>query len=209
VTPSNARWRPGGEARIRASQEDAAEQAAAADGAGLLASLGGPGPRQTVTLGGYNATMVIVIPTSQGDVEWRRSSDSLMQEWGWSSSTRAVFGTHARRAAPAVIIPEVEGVFVPFDAEESWLRLSAHFEGPKYRGSGAMRGLDDEDAIFIESVLREGRIDVPLVVDRSHLKDSHEAWVHVLIQGEAELLPLASGFGPYPRQGVLTWPNSD
>src|SRR5262245_38555719 len=71
--------------------------------------------------------------------------------------------------------PEVEGVFVPFDAEESWLRLSAHFEGPKYRGSGAMHGIDEEDATFIESVLREGRIDVPLVVDRSQFKDSHEA----------------------------------
>src|SRR5262249_23681700 len=38
--------------------------------------------------------------------------------------------------------PEVEGVFVPFDAEDAWQRLAAHFEGPKYRGSGAMLGLD-------------------------------------------------------------------
>ncbi|MDI1476865.1 DUF6210 family protein [Polyangium sp. y55x31] len=49
-------------------------------------------------------------------------------------------------------------MFVPFDAEESWLRLSAHFEGPKYWGSGAMRGIDEDDAAFIELVLREGRI---------------------------------------------------
>lgn len=105
--------------------------------------------------------------------------------------------------------PEVEGVFVPFDAEESWQRLSAHFEGPKYRGSGAMRGIDEDDAAFIESVMREGRIDVHLIVDRSRLEESHEAWVHVLIEGETEPFPLASGFGPYPRRGVLTWPNSD
>jgi len=105
--------------------------------------------------------------------------------------------------------PEVEGVFVPFDAEESWLRLSAHFEGPKYRGSGAMRGIDEDDATFIELVLREGRMGVPLVVDRSHLEASHEAWVHVLIKGETGSCPLASGFGPYPRRAVLTWPNSD
>ncbi|MDC3957625.1 hypothetical protein KEG38_27450 [Polyangium jinanense] len=105
--------------------------------------------------------------------------------------------------------PEVEGVFVPFDAEESWLRLNAHFEGSKYRGTGAMHGIDEEDATFIESILRDGRIGVPLVVDRSRLKDSHEAWVQVLIEGEVEPFPTASGFGPYPRRGVLTWPNSD
>ncbi|MGK3996973.1 DUF6210 family protein [Sorangium sp. So ce1024] len=104
--------------------------------------------------------------------------------------------------------PELEGVYVPFDAEESWLRLNAYFEGPRYGGTGAMHGLDDEDAAFIESVLRDGRVGVPLVVDRSRLKESHEAWVHVLIEGE-ESFSLASGFGPYPRRGVLTWPNSD
>jgi hypothetical protein len=105
--------------------------------------------------------------------------------------------------------PEIEGVFVPLDAEASWLRLNAHFEGPKYRGTGAMHGLDEEDAVFIESVLRDGRIGVPVMVDRSRLDDSHEAWVHVLIEGETEPFPTISGFGPYPRRGVLTWPNSD
>ncbi|AUX40429.1 uncharacterized protein SOCE26_018300 [Sorangium cellulosum] len=44
--------------------------------------------------------------------------------------------------------PELEGVFVPLDAEESWL-------------------------------------------------------------GEVERASTISGFGPYPRRGVLTWPNSD
>ncbi|WP_437599320.1 DUF6210 family protein [Sorangium sp. So ce590] len=105
--------------------------------------------------------------------------------------------------------PELEGVFVPFDAEESRLQLDAHFEGPKYRGTGAMHGIDEEDAVFIESVLRDGRIEVPLVVDRSHLKKSHEAWVHVLIEAETAPFSTVSGFGPYPRRGVLTWPNSD
>ncbi|KYG09597.1 hypothetical protein BE21_16980 [Sorangium cellulosum] len=105
--------------------------------------------------------------------------------------------------------PEMEGVFVPFDAEESWLRLNAYFVGPKYEGTGAMQGLDDEDATFIESVVRDARTGVPLIVDRSRLKESHEAWVHVLIEGEAEKIGVVSGFGPYPRRGVLTWPNSD
>lgn len=105
--------------------------------------------------------------------------------------------------------PEMEGVFVPFDAEESWLRLNAYFEGPKYRGSGAMQGIDEEDADLIESVLRDGRLGVPLAVDRSRLKESHEAWVHVLILAEDGPIPTVAGFGPYPRPGVLTWPNSD
>lgn len=106
--------------------------------------------------------------------------------------------------------PEVEGVFVPFDAEASWERLCNYFEGPKYNGSGAMRGIDEEDAAFIESVLRDARLDVSLVVNRERLQESHEAWVFVLIQGETDSVgPTISGFGPYPRRGILTWPNSD
>lgn len=50
----------------------------------------------------------------------------------------------------ACMQPEVEGIFVPLEAEESWPRLSEHFEGPKYLGSGAMRGLDGADADFID-----------------------------------------------------------
>jgi hypothetical protein len=103
--------------------------------------------------------------------------------------------------------PEVEGVFVPFDAEDGWLALAAHFEGPKYMGSGAMRGLDREDADLIDRVLRDCHV-AGIVVDRTRLGDSHEAWVHVVIEGEADGSSF-TGFGPYPRAGILTWPNSD
>jgi hypothetical protein len=105
--------------------------------------------------------------------------------------------------------PELEGVFVPFDAEATWSRLAAHFMGPKYGGTGAMHGIDEDDAVFIEAVLREGRLGVPLVVDRHRLRQSHEAWIHVLIEGEVEATSMIAGFGPYPRRGALTWPNSD
>ncbi len=102
--------------------------------------------------------------------------------------------------------PEIEGVFVPFDAEPTWEKLSAYFEGPKYAGTGAMKGLDREDAGFVDAVIRKALPDCSLVVDRSRLGDSHEAWVHVLIRADGGLF---EGFGPYPHPGVLTWPNSD
>lgn len=107
----------------------------------------------------------------------------------------------------ACMQPEVEGVFVPFDAEASWSRLSAHFEGPKYLGTGAMRGLDGADADLIDRVLgdlHQGQV----VTDRARLAESYEAWVHVIVEAELEG-SLFSGLGPYPRPAILTWPNSD
>ncbi|WP_437980157.1 DUF6210 family protein [Sorangium sp. So ce117] len=103
--------------------------------------------------------------------------------------------------------PEIEGVFVPLDAEDGWRALAAHFEGPKYMGSGAMLGLDQEDADVVDRILRECRI-VGIVTDRARLVDSHEAWVHAVIEGESASGSF-TGFGPYPRPGILTWPNSD
>jgi hypothetical protein len=107
----------------------------------------------------------------------------------------------------ACLQPEVEGVFVPFDAEESWARLSEYFEGPKYLGSGAMRGLDVEDADFIDRILRDLR-QGQVITDRVRLVESHEAWVHVIVEAEMDG-SLFTGLGPYPRPAILTWPNSD
>lgn len=105
--------------------------------------------------------------------------------------------------------PELEGVFVPFDDEQIGDALYAWFTGPKHNGSGAMLGLDTEDADRIDEVLRSwcpaGK---PVTVDRAQLADSFEAWVHVVIHDE-ELPGLFRGFGPYPRPAVLTWMNSD
>ncbi len=103
--------------------------------------------------------------------------------------------------------PELEGVFVPFDADAAWQRLCQYFEGPKYGGGGAMHGIDAVDADFIDGVILEAKLGGSFVVDRSNLKASHEAWVHVLIHSQDNAL--FEGFGPDPCPGVLTWQNSD
>ena len=91
--------------------------------------------------------------------------------------------------------------------------LLEYFEGPKHQGSGATSGLDVEDADFIDGLLQSWRLGAFLEVDRGKLRDSHEAWVYVRIMGDEtvddDFLSLASGFGPYPKRGVLTWTNSD
>lgn len=104
---------------------------------------------------------------------------------------------------------ELEGVFVPFGDPRLGPPLEAWFEGPKYQGSGARHGLDLEDADQIDRVLRAWHPErIAVTVDRARLRDSFEAWVHVVIHGDDEPYPF-SGFGPYPRTAVLTWTNSD
>jgi Family of unknown function (DUF6210) len=123
--------------------------------------------------------------------------------------------------------PELEGVVVPLrnDIDETGRLLSPenelykYFEGPKYCGTGATDGLDLEDVSFIESVLEKYRLSSFISIDRSRLADSHEAWVYVKVEREEpyedilkrweDTLKGFSGFGPYPRSGVLTWSNTD
>jgi hypothetical protein len=70
-----------------------------------------------------------------------------------------------------------------------------------------MHGIDREDADFIDGVIVEAKLGGRLLVDRARLDASHEAWIHVVIDGQENAQ--YEGFGPYPRGGVLTWPNSD
>jgi len=118
--------------------------------------------------------------------------------------------------------PHVEGALVPFGNDvalegntlmSSQLALAAFFEGPKHRGAGATAGLDEEDADAIDAILADVRAGSWIKVDRSRLKDSMEAWVHVKIMDESGDSPwltgLCGGFDPYPRAGVLIWMNSD
>ncbi|KYF66073.1 DUF6210 family protein [Sorangium cellulosum] len=114
--------------------------------------------------------------------------------------------------------PEIEGIYVPL-ANDCLLpgntlvgpeiELYAYFDGPKHLGAGATRGLDEEDAGFINGVLARYMLSGFLAVDQSRLKDSHEAWVWSVLTGEPELSHGFSGFGPYPRAAVLTWSNTD
>jgi hypothetical protein len=113
--------------------------------------------------------------------------------------------------------PSAEGVFLPIRNDHSfWELLSperellAYFEGPKHRGAGATEGLDVDDADFIDSVLAGVRLADVVQVDRERLAESQEAWVRVLLTGEEpEETKLFRDLGPYPRNAVLTWGNSD
>jgi hypothetical protein len=115
----------------------------------------------------------------------------------------------------------VEGVYIPprndVSHEEHRLLgpgndLFAYFEGPKHQGTGATSGLDAEDADFIDAILRSNALSDSISVDRTRLRESHEAWVHVLVHREEENqhdLKIFCGLGPYPRPGILTWTNTD
>lgn len=114
----------------------------------------------------------------------------------------------------ACLQPEMEGIFAPL-SNDAWPisptdELVPYFTGDKYRGSGATSGIDEEDAAFIERILRKHRPNDDIKVDRTKLRESYEAWIHVEVldngSGSNEEFP---GFGPYPRSAVLTWPNSD
>jgi len=116
--------------------------------------------------------------------------------------------------------PTIEGIYVPLSNDiavpEGKLlspdtELFAYFTGPKHRGAGATRGLDLDDAAFIEATLAKWRLSSFVTIDRTRLRDSHEAWVWstVVADGGDEDLAIFAGFSPYPRPGVLTWTNSD
>jgi hypothetical protein len=113
--------------------------------------------------------------------------------------------------------PEFEGAFVPVGNDcgvpdnvysGAATKLLRYFEGPKHMGTGATRGLDDKDADAVDAVLQEFGLADAFAVDRSMLSASHEAWVFVSVLGDGRF-GLFEGFAPYPRRGVLTWPNSD
>ena len=115
--------------------------------------------------------------------------------------------------------PELEGVFVPLRNQSSYntqvlvspeKELWNYFTGPKWGGNGATEGLEDGDADFIDAILKNFNLFPTIRIERRRLTDSHEAWVHVIISGDEPCsVPIFSGFSPYPRQGVLTWQNSD
>jgi hypothetical protein len=77
-------------------------------------------------------------------------------------------------------------------------------------GAGAISGLDNDDADFIDRTLERAQLDSVFRVDRYRLSESHEAWVHlVLTSSGTDAHPIFRGFAPYPRRAVLTWGNSD
>lgn len=115
--------------------------------------------------------------------------------------------------------PQLEGVYVPLrnDYTEKVhqfispeIALSEYFEGPKWEGTGATNGIDEDDANFIDRLLNELQLDKSIAVNREKLAFSHEAWIHITISAdESSFCPIFFGFDPYPRNGLLTWSNSD
>jgi hypothetical protein len=82
-----------------------------------------------------------------------------------------------------------------------------------------IQGITSEIADTIDTVLGSRSAISFLKVDRAHLEESWEAWVHVLIDIPPEVASDAVGasfdnyagpiYGFSPKRGVLTWPNSD
>lgn len=105
--------------------------------------------------------------------------------------------------------PSVEGAYMPlcndytipemrFMSPE--LALSRLFTGPKYGGSGAIHGLDEDDADAIDAVLLAHQL--VIAVNRDLLSSSHESWVHVNV-GEDDQPERWSGL-PSATQAILT-----
>ena len=76
--------------------------------------------------------------------------------------------------------PSIEGAFVPISNDvavpdrtlisiENELRC--YFEGPKYAGTGAPHGLDEEDADLIDRLLAKIRLGDQIKVDRAALAE--------------------------------------
>ena len=114
--------------------------------------------------------------------------------------------------------PEMEGIFVPLRNDhffEGQLMVSpvealmAYFDGEAWQGTGATGGLTEHDADMLDQFLRSYSLSDVLRIDRSRLRESCEAWIHVEVTAEERKIPTFSGFGAYPRTGVLTWPNTD
>jgi hypothetical protein len=115
----------------------------------------------------------------------------------------------------ACLHPAIEGIFVPLhpSAPEHQDRLLAHFTSFKY-GGWCSEGIDAEDADLIDAILAQYAGGGLILVDRSRLSDSHEAWVFVTIsphdrQGSPSdpFMTTFHGFGD--AKAILTWENSD
>jgi hypothetical protein len=95
--------------------------------------------------------------------------------------------------------PEIEGVFYPLRVEPGKAELFSLTQ----RFKGQWHHIDEGDADFIDKVLRRNG-HATVLVDRTRLEDSYEAWVHVIAKGGLDGL---SGFDDC--EAILIWPNSD
>ncbi|WP_299247412.1 DUF6210 family protein [uncultured Aquimarina sp.] len=117
----------------------------------------------------------------------------------------------------ACLHPEIEGVYVPLandykEATKEFLSpeiaLIDYFESAKYKGSGALKGIDLEDVAVINEILAQFSLHKMITIDLEKLQESHEAWIHIKISPNSHL-GILKGFSGHALKGVLTWSNSD
>lgn len=106
----------------------------------------------------------------------------------------------------ACLQPEMEGVFLPLDTDhlpENYNDGNMYaLESLEWRGH---RGMTPELADQVDAILTRHNFSEGILVDRTKLEESHEAWVYVtLAPSEWSVYQ-----GPAGKEGVLTWVNSD
>ncbi|MFC5048393.1 DUF6210 family protein [Aquimarina hainanensis] len=117
----------------------------------------------------------------------------------------------------ACLYSTCEGVYLPLanDYNEKTkeflspeIELSNYFQGAKYKGNGAIKGIDLEDVKKINTIINKSGLSELIEIDVERLAASHEAWIRIKINNN-ENTQLMNGFENYPLNGVLTWANSD
>jgi hypothetical protein len=101
--------------------------------------------------------------------------------------------------------PEAEGILVPFNDDAPLDEPDRALHYRLARTLESAHWLTPELADQVDSVLAGSPETRGATVDRSRLRDSHEAWVYVDLRADA--CDLLTGFGS--TKAVLTWPNSD
>lgn len=104
-----------------------------------------------------------------------------------------------------------QGFYVPIngEAENKEEELSGFFGGPKWKGA-CHNGIDEDTAHFIDKVLSKSIGSAMFRVDRSKLKESHEAWIHVQVDFGRDVDGILDGFKQLGIEtGIMTWMNSD
>lgn len=116
----------------------------------------------------------------------------------------------------ACLHPKIEGIYLPLSNDYTAdnktflspeIDLDSYFM-QKYNGTGATNGIDIEDIEAITTILKKYKLDETITIDVQKIKQSCEAWIHILIN-ESKRYEIIKGFEPYPRHGILTWSNSD
>ncbi len=111
--------------------------------------------------------------------------------------------------------PKIEGFYLPlcndYNKDLKFLspeiELSEYFE-KKYKGYGAIDGIDDEDINFINNILKNYKLDEFIRLDLNKRINSHEAWIYVLISNNDKNY-LINNLNESELEGVLVWSNSD